>query len=71
MPGLNRKGPMGKGAMTGRRMGKCTNFGASIKTSTNDTVPDNQTRTGQGCGVGRGLGRGLGMGRKNRNRNGI
>ena len=30
MPGFNRKGPMGQGSMTGRRMGKCTDFGAKI-----------------------------------------
>ena len=29
MPGLNQKGPMGQGPMTGRRMGRCTNFGAN------------------------------------------
>lgn len=27
MPGFNQKGPMGEGPMTGRKMGKCTNFG--------------------------------------------
>ena len=31
MPGLNHKGPMGDGPMTGRKMGKCTNFGAGKK----------------------------------------
>ncbi len=28
MPGFNQKGPTGQGPMTGRKMGKCTNFGA-------------------------------------------
>lgn len=31
MPGFNQTGPMGQGPMTGRRMGKCTNFGAEKK----------------------------------------
>lgn len=34
MPGFNQTGPMGQGSMTGRRMGKCTNFGANKKTQT-------------------------------------
>jgi hypothetical protein len=76
MPGLNHKGPMGDGPMTGRKMGKCTNFGAGRKTATNDAEQENQNLTGQGCDLGRGLGRGqggqgMGMGRKNRNRTGI
>ena len=28
MPGLDHKGPQGEGPMTGRKAGKCTNFGA-------------------------------------------
>jgi hypothetical protein len=31
MPGLNRKGPMWEGPMSGRKMGRCTNFGANLK----------------------------------------
>ncbi len=38
MPGLNQKGPMGQGPMTGRRMGRCTNFGASTKKE--ETIAD-------------------------------
>jgi hypothetical protein len=30
MSGFNQKGPFEQGPMTGRRMGKCTNYGASI-----------------------------------------
>ncbi len=26
MPGLNQTGPMGEGPMTGRKMGRCTNY---------------------------------------------
>lgn len=31
MPGFNRKGPLGEGPMTGRKMGRCTNFGEKLK----------------------------------------
>lgn len=43
MPGLNQKGPMGEGAMTGRRMGKCTNFGAKSKNAAQpNVVPESE-----------------------------
>ncbi len=67
MSGLNHKGPMGDGPMTGRKMGKCTNFGAGKKSSAEETESKNTTTTGEGRGMGRGLGRcqgGQGMGRK-------
>lgn len=84
MPGLNQTGPMGKGPMTGRKMGRCTNFGAGRK---NQTTPEDQNSTnptpeeisgqGFGRGFGRGMGKGLGqgyggrgMGRQNRFRGG-
>lgn len=74
MPGLNQKGPMGEGAMTGRRMGKCTNFGAKVKNDEQINTAqssDNQQdltalekRVGMGFGRGhRGMGRGIGAGR--------
>lgn len=75
MPGLNQKGPMGEGAMTGRRMGKCTNFGAKAKkeeqrevvqgseNQQNFAALDERASTGFGFGRGRrGLGRGPGRG---------
>jgi len=73
MPGLNQTGPMGQGAMTGRKMGKCTNFGAKNQVSNPDNVQE-KTPT-NGSGMGRGLGRGqggqgMGLGRRNRHRNG-
>lgn len=75
MAGLNHTGPMGQGAMTGRKMGKCTNFGASKNDFADETRQGNPNIIGEGHGMGRGLGRaqsgrGMGMGRKNRNRNG-
>ncbi|MFZ5941380.1 MAG: DUF5320 domain-containing protein [Bacteroidota bacterium] len=30
MPGFDRKGPEGQGPMTGRKMGKCTDYGARL-----------------------------------------
>lgn len=76
MPGLNQKGPMGQGPMTGRRMGRCTNFGASAKkeeTITDAGKSENITENFQGRGFGfRGGmgGRGRGMGFQNRFRGG-
>lgn len=67
MPGFDHSGPTGQGPMTGRKMGKCTNFGAGKKSSTEETERDNSTITGKGRGMGRGLGRGQGgqgIGRK-------
>jgi hypothetical protein len=68
MPGFNQKGPMGQGPMTGRRMGRCTNFGANPK---DQSIPENETPdttnpdnlAGRGMGLGRGRGNGLGRGR--------
>lgn len=34
MPGLNQTGPNGQGPMTGRKLGRCTRFGANLKSKT-------------------------------------
>ncbi len=76
MPGFNQTGPMGQGPMTGRRMGRCTNFGANLKDQTagtkenpNENFPENFQ--GRWFGFGRGRsGRGFGMGRQNHFRGG-
>lgn len=66
MPGFNQEGPTGQGPMTGRKMGRCTNYGAGRR---NQTTPENTTTEiptndfTPGQGVGRGMGRGLGKGR--------
>jgi hypothetical protein len=69
MPAFNQKGPMGDGPMTGRKMGRCTNFGAGQKNQNmnEDRNPD-QSEDFSGWGRGRG---GLGMGRRNRFRGGF
>jgi hypothetical protein len=72
MPGFNQKGPMGQGPLTGRRMGRCTNFGAAGRNK--EVTPDEDQKadlsgnyTGQRFGSGRRIGgRGRGMGRMNR-----
>jgi hypothetical protein len=72
MPGFNQKGPMGEGPMTGRRMGRCTNFGAAVRN--NEVASDLDQKTdlsdnfpGRGFSQGRRMGgRGRGMGRMNR-----
>jgi hypothetical protein len=72
MPGLNQTGPMGQGPMTGRRMGRCTDFGAVAKNDNNEaSEKQTERQSGQfprrdfGFGRRRG-GRGRGMGRQNR-----
>lgn len=51
MPGRDRTGPMGRGAMTGRGLGACSGINAPI----------NGRGFGSGCGRGLGRGRGLGF----------
>ena len=77
MPGFNKTGPVGQGPMTGRRMGRCTNFGASKKdnestSSENRTEREPENLTGRGFGFGRGSGfRGRGLRFRNRFRGGF
>jgi hypothetical protein len=64
MPGFNQKGPMGEGPMTGRKMGRCTNFGDA--STIEPTAPHSEKNLDQPFGTGRrgsGLGRGCGRGR--------
>lgn len=75
MPGFNQRGPMGEGPMTGRIMGKCTNYGAAKEGSVTVEEPQYENvdrdergfgfgrgrRFGRGC-AGRGFGRGQGVG---------
>lgn len=74
MPGFNQTGPMGQGPMTGRRMGKCTNYGAVNKDPVTDYT-ENQSdliagnMAGQGFGYRRGGTRSPGAGRQKRFRN--
>ena len=74
MPGLNRKGPEGQGPMTGRKMGRCTNFGAAIKEKDFNANPDIVDMEGGGYGRrernGGGAGRGKGYGNRHSFRNG-
>jgi hypothetical protein len=83
MPGFNQTGPEGQGAMTGRRMGRCTNYGKNLKKTENTSSirqNDNSTENMPGRGFGFGLrraglgrrrGRGPGKGRQNRFRGGF
>ncbi len=75
MPGFNQKGPAGQGPMTGRRMGKCTNFGANQKSQPTEEETQNHDFARQDFGRGfgrRGRGRGFnrGFGMQNRFRSG-
>ncbi len=81
MPGFDQKGPTGQGPMTGRRMGRCTNYGAG-KTFSETAENENNVKSslqeapargfGFGRGKGFGFGRGMrGMGRQNRFRGGF
>lgn len=69
MPGLDQTGPMGQGSMTGRRMGRCTNFSANVKEQNSsetekpqENLPENFSGMGWGFGRGRGFGFGRGRG---------
>ncbi|OPZ25869.1 MAG: hypothetical protein BWZ00_01756 [Bacteroidetes bacterium ADurb.BinA174] len=73
MPRFNQQGPMGEGPMTGRKMGKCTNYGEN-NSSAEQQVNENVDRGGRGFGMrgcrrgfqdndGQGQGRGFGRGR--------
>ena len=72
MPGLNQTGPMGQGAMMGRKMGRCTNFGAKLKSNPNTNNEINTQQPAEerneskssfgGQGMRRGMGRGNGFG---------
>ncbi len=53
MPGFDRTGPRGEGAMTGRGQGRCNPDGASFGAG---------NPVGRGSGRGRGCGRGSGKG---------
>ncbi len=75
MPGFNQTGPMGQGPMTGRKMGRCTNFGANQgRKSTTEENLQQDVFQGRGFGFGRGQrgrGRGRGLGMQNRFRGGF
>jgi len=72
MPGFNQTGPIGQGPMTGGKMGRCTNYGASLRnkktTSSGDQIEDQVDYTlDRRLGIGRRRGvKGRGMGIKNR-----
>lgn len=76
MAGFDQTGPTGQGAMTGKKMGKCTNFGSKNQQKATDDVQENTQLTGRGVGRGlgcgrrgQGMGQGQGMGRGNRRSN--
>ena len=75
MPGFNQTGPTGQGPMTGRRMGRCGDSGASPKNQTaesKENANENTPKNFQGRGFGFGRGRqDFGMGRQNRFRGGF
>lgn len=66
MSGLDQKGPQGKGPMTGRKAGRCTNFEAGKAgkedASTNEAEENAPVTGGRGRGRGQGGGRGSGTG---------
>lgn len=68
MPRFNKKGPMGDGPMTGRKMGRCTNYGIGRRNQINqenDNIERPVNDDSQGRGFGRGLGRRMGRGMAN------
>jgi len=72
MPGYNRRGPNGQGPMTGRKMGRCTNFGEKLKNQYNskiDNVDENKNDMNKDFSDYYGFGIGKGMKRRYRMRN--
>jgi len=59
MPGLNQRGPMNQGAMTGRGLGTCSGYRTADKTVTDNSLPLE-------FGMRRGMGRRAGFGRGRR-----
>lgn len=74
MPGFDQTGPMGRGSMTGWRMGKCNRFGQKQKeqpSSASTDIAENDDIGFRGRGLRFGQkGRGRGMGRQHRFRGG-
>jgi hypothetical protein len=67
MPNFNKTGPVGQGSMTGRRMGRCSNFGAGRRNQPETEIPNEKRPENIEMGFGRGArGRGRGMGLRNR-----
>jgi hypothetical protein len=65
MPGLDQTGPEGRGAMSGRRMGRCTNYGAAARKKGSDKKEPEEDNLSRGRG-GRGSGAGRGSGGRGR-----
>jgi hypothetical protein len=73
MPAFDKTGPEGEGAMTGRRMGRCTGYGAKVRksTQTENTADSSENNGRRGVGFGRGgRGRVRRIGFRNRFRGG-
>lgn len=65
MPGLNRKGPCGQGAMSGKGTGYCNpeNKGKSVQTNPQNQMSSPRPGRERGSEAGRGFGKGLRTGR--------
>jgi len=63
MPNLNRKGPNGEGAMTGKKKGKCNpeNKGKTDENILQERILSSQPNRGVGSGPGLGRGKRLGQ----------
>ena len=75
MPGLKRRGPIGEGAMTGRRLGRCNpdNKGKTDEQINLSRESHPTAQSGQGLGMGggchrnrngSGMGKGVGAGKR-------
>jgi len=76
MPGFDQTGPVGQGPMTGRRMGRCTNYGAGRRNQPTGETPSENLPENYGRGLGFGRVRGVrgrdrGFGMQNRFRGGF
>ncbi|GAB1416524.1 hypothetical protein MASR2M117_19300 [Paludibacter sp.] len=69
MPRFNGTGPFGHGPVSGRRLGRCTNFGEKMNNIASTIAKTNleeyqEKSFGQGGGLGQGRNFGFGRGRQ-------
>lgn len=63
MPAFNKRGPLGEGPMSGRKMGACTQYGAASIEKNSEILREDEINLPS---PGIRAGRGLGSGRRNR-----
>lgn len=63
MPAFNKRGPLGEGPMSGKKMGACTRYGAALREKDSEILREDEINLPS---PGIRAGRGQGLGRRNR-----